>query len=417
MAAKQIPITCLTLGMYVIKLDISWIDSPFMYHHILIKNEKQIQKLKNAGVKQVTIDTTKGKDSACDSKAPHAEQLSDAQPVNVTPVTEISLPEAASEPLRRASLDSEMGIAKALMGKMTLLVAQINQSFEKGEQVSADQVHPLIDETLSSLSRNEHALTTLINMQRKDQTLANHVFAVFSLVLSLSIKQGLSKEKQEMLGLAAFFHDVGWLKLPLNLLGKKSPYTPSETKLIQQHIAIAQKTLLNQCNLPESVLCIITEHHECPDGSGYPKGLRAEALHPLSKLFAVVVRYDELIHGLYDKPAVTPNGALALLFKEAKLGRLDENSLLSLISLLSVYPVGSVVQLTSKEKARVIETNPEHPKQPKVKIYYDVAGVAHAQPKIMDLAYQLLREPVEILSVLDCKDPKVDPARVLGALE
>ena len=48
--------------MFITKLDISWIDSPFMYHHILIKSQKQIDKLIKAGVKLVTIDTAKGKD-------------------------------------------------------------------------------------------------------------------------------------------------------------------------------------------------------------------------------------------------------------------------------------------------------------------------------------------------------------------
>jgi len=417
MVAKQIPITSLALGMYVTKLDISWIDSPFMYHHILIKNEKQIEKLVKAGVKLLTIDTAKGVDvnsgSGDDPMPCHIEALADMQSAKLAQATEIVYPEEAP---KYVSLDAEMGIAKALMGKMMQLSAQINASFENGEQILSDQVHPLIEETLSSLARNEHALTTLINMQHKDQSLANHAFSVFSLILSLSIKQNLSNESKQMLGLAAFFHDVGWLKLPLNLLGKKSAYTPGENRLIQQHIALAQKTLLSQCDLPELVLRIIAEHHECLDGSGYPGHRLAADLHPLSKLFAVVVRYDELIHGLYDKPALTPNGALALLFKDAKQGRLDENAVLSLISLLSVYPVGSVVQLSSKEKARVIETNVEYPKQPKVKIYYDVAGVAHAHPKILDLANQSLREPVEIIAVLDCNDPKVDPARVLGGI-
>ena len=417
MAVKQIPIRSLTLGMYVIKLDIAWIDSPFMYHHLLIKTQKQIDKLKNAGVKLVTIDTAKGKDVEGSAIGLHVEPLADAPSAKPAQTLDTTSPAKAPELPRRVPLDAEMGIAKALMGKMMQLSAQINASFENGEQIFADQVHPLIDETLSSLARNEHALTTLINMQHKDQSLVNHAFAVFSLVLSLSIKQNLSNDAQQMLGLAAFFHDVGWLKLPLNLLGKKSAYTPSESKLIQQHIALAQKTLLSQCDLPDLTMRIIAEHHECLDGSGYPKHLRATDLHPLSKLFTVVVRYDELIHGLNDKPALTPNGALALLFKEAKQGKLDDAAVLSLISLLSVYPVGSVVQLSSKEKARVIETNPEHPKQPKVKIYYDVAGVAHVQPKILDLAHQSLREPLEIMAVLDINDPKVDPARLLGMLE
>jgi HD-GYP domain-containing protein (c-di-GMP phosphodiesterase class II) len=414
MATKQIPISSLTLGMYVTKLDIPWIDSPFLYHNVLIKKPNQIEKLIKAGVKLVTIDPSKGKDvtvvvpQAESVKRIQADEKSLASEEHDTP------PESV---VKRSTLDAEMAIAKVLMSKITALAAQLNMALEYGEPISSEQVHPFIDETLSSLARNENALTTLINMQRKDQKLANHVFAVFSLMLSLSIKRELDKEAQHVLGLAAFFHDVGWLKLPMNLLGKKSSYTPSEQKLIEQHIAIGQKTLLKQCDLPDQALRLIAEHHEYLDGSGYPAHLTLNQLQPLSKLFTVVVRYDELIHGLHDKPALTPHGALAQLFKEAKQGRLDEAAVLSLISLLSVYPVGSIVQLSSKEKARVIEINPEYPRQPKVKIYYDLAGVAHVQPKIFDLSHQSLRDPLEIVAVLDINDPKVDPAHVFGLFD
>ena len=420
MSTKQIPISSLTLGMYVTKLDISWIDSPFLYHNVLIKKPNQIDKLKKAGVKLLTIDTSKGKDVP--------DGVPETAPGEQATVTEHQAPvvenqqshEAHStqhETIQRSSLDAEMDIAKALMSKMTALAGQLNASLDSGKHIASEQIHPFIDETLSSLSRNENALTTLINMQRKDHKLANHAFAVFSLVLSLSIKQGLTKDEQTVLGLAAFFHDVGWLKLPLNLLGKKSPYKPGERQLIQQHIAIAQKTLLTQCDLPDLAIRLIAEHHENLDGTGYPRGLSKTQLHPLSKIFTVAVRYDELIHGLYDTPALTPNGALAHLLKEAKQGSLDEASVLSLISLLSIYPVGSIVQLSSKEKARVIEINPEHHRQPKVKIYYDLAGVAHVQPKFYDLSQQTLRDPLEIIAVLDINDPKVDPARVFGMFE
>lgn len=309
-----------------------------------------------------------------------------------------------------------MGVAKELMSKMTSIISEMNDALKSGECIQSDTVEPFIKETLNSLQRNEHALTALINMQRKDQSLAKHAFATFSLILSLAIKLKLSNEEKESLGLAAFFHDVGWLKLPLNLLGKKSTYTDNELKLVQQHIKIGCKALSKQCDLSDLVLRVISEHHECMDGSGFPNQLDINEVHPLSKIFSVVVRYDELVHGLTDSPALTPNGALAFLFKESKQGRLDPSAVSSLISLLGVYPVGSCVQLTNKEKALVIETHPDHPKYPKIKVFYDISDLAHAQAKVVDLAGQANHALLEISSVLDLHDPKTDPANVFGEL-
>jgi HD-GYP domain-containing protein (c-di-GMP phosphodiesterase class II) len=365
-------------------------------------------------VKLVTIDTSKGKDVA------NAKQDAIKESVPETKVTpeksDLLSNNVAPTVPKPASIDVELGVAKELMSKMTGIVTEMNESFKNGETVGASQVSPFIEETLASLQRNNQALTTLINMQRKDQSLAEHAFATFSLILSLSLKLNLKNEEKEMLGLAAFFHDVGWLKLPLNLLGKKSAYTSSEVKLIHQHISIGHKTLLKQCDLPDLVLRIISEHHEFIDGSGYPQKLSAEKLHPLSKFFSVVVRYDELIHGLLDRPALTPNGALAALFKESQQGKLDPLAVSHLISLLSVYPAGSCVLLSNKEKARVIEAHPDHPKQPKVKVYYDISGIAHSKARVLDLARQSGHEPLEIVSILDISDPKVDPAHVLGSI-
>jgi len=416
MAIKQIPISSLKLGMYVIKLDISWIDSPFMYHHLTIKSSKQVDKLVKAGVKKLSIDTSKGVDvdeSATKASDAISENSSNTN-ISHTMIKELDTVEQASqvEPVK-VSIEKEMGVAKALQKQVVKLAEDINESLKNDEVVDAEKVSPLISGTLDSLQRNDQALATLINMQRKDESLSNHAFATFSLALTLSLKLDLPEESKQALALAAFFHDAGWLKLPLNLLGKKTPYTPNEAKLVQQHVAIGHKSLSSKCELSELVMRIIDEHHECIDGSGYPRKLKSDSIHPLSNIFAVVVRYDELVHGLQDKPAVTPHGALAALFKDAKTGRLNTDAVSTLVSVLSVYPVGSAVMLNNKEKAVVIDINHDQPKQPKIKVYYDISGTAHATPKLFDLSCQQSGKQQEIVSVLNVNEPGIDPAGLL----
>ncbi len=406
--------------MYITKLDISWIDSPFMYHHLMIKNAKQINKLSKAGVKKISIDTSKGADIETDkvNEAPEESASTRSREEGVdAQVNEPAVESNSSLQVQAATISEELNVARELKGQVEKLAEKINEALKNDQAVDAQQVSPLIDGTLSSLQRNNQALATLINIQRKDASLANHTFATFSLVLSMSIKLGMSVEEQQALALAAFFHDTGWLKLPLHLLGKKTAYTSSESKLIQQHISIGLKSLKQNCELSTLVMRVITEHHEMLDGSGYPSGLKDTQIHPLSKVFAVVIRYDELVHGLLDKPAVTPHGALALLYKEVKLGKLDEVSVSTLISLLSVYPVGSTVQLSNKEKGVVIEVNNDQPKLPIVKVYYDVSGTAYIQPQIIDLSKPTGDKTLIIESVLDSSDPDMDPARLLDMSE
>jgi len=401
MALKQIPIASLNIGMHITKLDIPWMDSPFVRHHLTIKSEKDLKKLLKAGVKKVTIDTTKGDDVAKEKKVKNSIVKKNTED-NKEP-----------EAIKAVPLEQELNVAKALMDNITTLSDNMNQALKSDKTIELEQISPLIEDTLQSLGRNDQAMTTLVNMQRKAATLANHAFATFSLALNLSIKMELDTEAQQALGLAALFHDTGWLKLPLHLLGKKNRYSDSEQKLTEQHISIGCKLLKKNCDLPALSLRIIEEHHESCNGSGYPKKLTKDKIHALSKLFRVIDLYVELVHGLMDKPAMTPHGALCYLYKMTTNNELDESIVTALVSVLSIYPVGSIVQLNNKEKGLVFDINHDHPKQPKVRIYYDVCEMAHAEPRVLDLANQKSDSPLEVIKVLDLHNAGVDPAHLM----
>tara|TARA_R110002072_G_scaffold139487_2_gene283154 strand:- start:14445 stop:15650 length:1206 start_codon:yes stop_codon:yes gene_type:complete len=398
MTLKQIPIKSLKAGMHITKLDIPWMESPFIRHHLTIKSANDIKKLLNAGVKNVTIDTSKGTDVvACLQET----LKKDVEPSNNAKV------------FKKVTLEQELNVAKKLRGSITSLAENINEALKNDKAIGLEQVAPLIEGTLKSLGRNDQAMTTLVNMQRKAVNLSTHAFATFCLALNLSIKMNLDASAQQALGLAALFHDSGWLKLPLNLLGKNSAYTANERKLTEQHIAIGSKLLEKNCELPELAMRIIEEHHEYCNGLGYPQKLTGNEIHSLSKLFCIIDLYDELVHGLLDQPAMTPNGALAYLYKKTKQDCLDESIVSNLVVILGVYPIGSIVQLSNKEKGLVFEINRDQPKEPKVKIYYDKSGTAHAEPRIIDLANQKGQSFLVVTNVLDSKVQGTDPAHLM----
>ena len=166
-------------------------------------------------------------------------------------------------------------------------------------------------------------------------------------------------------------------------------------------------------SIPALSARIIEEHHESNDGSGYPSGLTNLDIHPLSQLFRVIDFYDELVHGLLDRPALTPNGALSVIYKDTIAGTLSSDVFSAFVSTLSVYPIGSVVLLSSNEKAVVCEINRDHAKQPKVKVFYDASSIAHSEPRLVDLSKQNLDAVLSIQKVLDVHEEGVDPCHLL----
>src|SRR5690606_12464092 len=129
----------------------------------------------------------------------------------------------------------------------------------------------------------------------------------------------IPKMEREQLGLAALLHEAGWTQLPLNLIGKRTRYTPTEIALIHKHTLISDQILLRS-DLPELTRRLVAEHHELLDGSGYPQGLKSDQIHPLSQLLTVVDVYEERVHQLTDEPGMIPTSALRLLYIEAERG-------------------------------------------------------------------------------------------------
>lgn len=410
-----ISISQLRAGMFVVRLDIPWIESPFVRHSRLIKSQAEIDKLVGAKVKQLIIDLNKG----CGPEVPSSEETLTAEVEHNEPEPNEQAPdELASPPDQPAfnapvSMKEEMSEAKALRSKIRDVMGNILESLERELPIQSAELSPLIDHTLASIERNNQALLCLAHLNGKTQKLTDHAFSTFCLSLNLASSLNLSSEDRHTLGLTALLHEAGWVQIPQQLMGKRTRYSGNEQKLVQAHLAIGQK-ILKKTDTPERVLRLILEHHELMDGSGYPKHLKGEQLDPLSSLFSVVDRYDEMVHQLTDQPGMLPTNALRKLYVEADAGKYDKAAVTSLIASLGIYPVTSAVMLNTGEKAIVKEVCPDAHLLPLLEIHYDSKGKPLPEPLLVNLKEQREDEAQRsIVSVLDPQSPTDDPARRL----
>jgi HD-GYP domain-containing protein (c-di-GMP phosphodiesterase class II) len=395
-------------GMMVVELDIPWLDSPFLSNSRRIRSITDVQRLKEAGVRQVVIDTDKG-------LAPSRPGGSPAEPVAPEPQAASPESQAQQEPVKR-SLEDELQVATGIKNKIKKVVENLHLSLERNVPLDIAEVTPLVDQTMASLARNNQALLNLVHLSRKAAKIADHTFSTFCLSLNLAVLRGIDAAEREALALAALLHEAGWVNLPLQLMGKRTAYTASEKKLIANHVEVGL-ALLASSQLPELTRRIIAEHHELGDGSGYPKGLVLEALHPVSRLFAVVDAYDERVHQLTDKPGMLPNNALRSLYMDSQQQRYDPQAVASLIALLGIYPVTSAVRLNTGERALVLEVG-QDALRPVIKIVYDANKKPLATPLVVDLCAQPNDAPLRsIETVIDPTAAQEDPFRRLHAEE
>lgn len=424
-ASVGIKIDQLRVGMFVTKLDIPWLDSPFLTHTRLIRDFADIDALVKSGVKQLVIDTSKG----CNVDMEHQPELSNLETGNPvrTPQLHETRTQTKVDPLVQAQQSSsrtpaeiaktpftqEIAAALSIRNKVKKTIDQLQNSFELGNPIVAEELTPLVDSTLRSLERNDQALMSLVHLSRKAQKLADHTFGTFCLVLNLALIRGVSEQDREELGLAALLHEAGWAQLPLNLMGKRTRYNANEKNLVERHTLVGDKILATSA-LPELTRRIVAEHHELLDGSGYPQGLTETQIHPLTHILSVVDAYEERVHQLGDTPGMIPTNALRSLYQDVDKGLYSAEVVASLIGMLGIYPATAAVLLNTGEKAIVKTFQHESPLQPIIRIIYDAQGNLLNPVVEVDLSQQNPDDCTRVIeSALDPTSKQVDPLRRL----
>ena len=136
----------------------------------------------------------------------------------------------------------------------------------------------------------------------KDKYVGSHAILTSQIACSLATKVQWSSETTfQKLTFAAFFHDMtitnntlAQVKDLKELEARKSEFTEDEAKRYQAHPTIIPQLLVNFSEVPKDVDMIIAQHHEKPDGSGFPRGLSGNNISPLSTLF--IIAHDLVDH-------------------------------------------------------------------------------------------------------------------------
>ena len=155
-------------------------------------------------------------------------------------------------------------------------------------------------------------------MHARDGDTAQHCDRVAG--LAVRIGEALTLESHDLLvvALAARLHDVGKIEVPDSVLLKTGPLDEAEQEIMRRHSALGESFILNQHEIPfrHEVARIVRHHHEHWDGSGYPDGLRGEAIPLLSRIVSVADSIDAMTSSRPYHPGRTRVAALSVLTAE-----------------------------------------------------------------------------------------------------
>ncbi len=172
-----------------------------------------------------------------------------------------------------------------------------------------------------------------LTVEARDPHTNGHCDRLSRYAVALGERLGLPATHLRALRRGASLHDLGKIGIPDAILLKPGPLTEAERAIIQEHPAIGERI----CAPLKSLLLvcpIIRHHHERWDGSGYPDGLRGEAIPLSARILQVVDVYDALTSTRPYKPAYHPERACAILRAETAKGWWDPTIVEAFMALL-----------------------------------------------------------------------------------
>jgi hypothetical protein len=160
-----------------------------------------------------------------------------------------------------------------------------------------------ITSTLSIIKKNDRFFETLKGSLQNKNYISEHSFLLAYISCAVCAQTPWRGASNNMkLTLAAFFHDIALTEDSHAMIMKLNDpemeeFSPTEKKIVKEHMFEAKKVIDQIAGIPEDVEKIIVQHHECFDGSGFPRGVDYKQIAPLSAVFTVCL---ELVHYLYQ---------------------------------------------------------------------------------------------------------------------
>ena len=288
--------------------------------------------------------------------------------------------------------------------KALKVVDQIFQDVRMGEIPSSEDAIKVVKDMAHLTMTEPHAMLALSMLKDYDNYTFTHSVNVSVLALAIGRACQLTEEQLKTLGLGGLLHDLGKLRVDVNIITKPGRLTDSEFDEIKEHPGYGAEIIKEMEGVTDEVMQIVHGHHLRYDRTGYPSNVPGEVISPLVEMTAIADAYDAMTTlRSYQRP-FTPRKAIARL-KDVRGSSLHPDYVTHFIESLGPYPVGSLVRLDSNEIGLVTKVEPKDTSLVDIKIIYDSAGTMLDDPYTIHL---LPDQPRKIIAEVDPQTKGID---------
>lgn len=227
-----------------------------------------------------------------------------------------------------------------------------------GKETPMESIRSIASTITKAFITDRSFLLNLSNVKPADgDYLFNHVLNVCIVSVNIATAYGYSETQVVEIAMGALLHDVGMLLIPEEIRFKDSRPGEDEWYEIQKHPLIGIYLLEKIHNLPEAVMLVAYQTHERENGKGYPKQRSSRLIHNYAKIVAIADIYEALSSPRSYRDAYLPYKAMEALIKMTRQGLISSQFVKALLEYTSLFPIGSIVELSNKCIGKVVQSN------------------------------------------------------------
>jgi len=246
---------------------------------------------------------------------------------------------------------AKVEISESVRNRVAQGIQYLYQDTESANFTNASR--SITDDLMRAIADNDAVAVDISALKVSDEYTFKHSVDVATISMIMGREYGLSDRQVYEIGITGLLHDIGKSKIPNEILNKAARLTDEEFEMMRQHSVFGFHILEGKNDLSKRVKFGVLQHHEKTNGKGYPMQVKGDKITLFARIVSVADIYDALVTERPYKKPFSPRDAVEMIM--SMTGELDIDVMRCFLESVILYPVGTDVELSTGETARVVE--------------------------------------------------------------
>lgn len=281
--------------------------------------------------------------------------------------------------------ESESGViaAQKIYGTAVETAEQLWQAAKAGDKPDPAAARMIIDSLAKLVGGDRTSLMALTALKKYDNYTFTHMVNVSVLAMAQARSLNMDGTLLREFGFAALMHDIGKVETPQEVLNNPGKLSKEEFEIMQRHVVDGAHILRRTPEMPALAPIVAFEHHLRQDLSGYPANIGHRSLNLCTQIVSIADVYDALRSNRVYREGL-PSDRIKSIMGKKDDPAFNQRLLRRFINLIGLYPVGTLVRLTTEHIGVVTHEHPTDPFRPQVKLLRDRDGAELEEPQLVN---------------------------------